>query len=160
MYKERVAALMNAVKDDPDDLEFIESRMNMFTDYVAHVTWMEIRMQTMRAKGIEGQEWRDAVSVMDAGRRSKHDVAMGGINQLNRMCQANGLELFYDGEVDHDHRTQIGDVIGDIVNEYFQGRAAGPLKQKDLMGEVDSTRTGKSFEAAINSMSAPDPLAR
>ena len=45
MYKERVAALMNAVKDDPDDLEFIESRMNMFTDYVAHVTWMEIRMQ-------------------------------------------------------------------------------------------------------------------
>lgn len=40
MYKERIANLMRAVKDEPEDLEFVESRMNTFTEYVGHVAWM------------------------------------------------------------------------------------------------------------------------
>lgn len=150
MYKERIANLMRAVKDEPDDLEFIESRMNAFTDYVGHVAWMETRIQRLTIEGVSGQEWRDAVEKLDSSRRSKHNVAMDSINQLNRLSKAVGLEPFYDGPVDHVHRTEVGDVIGDIVNEYFQGRSAGQLKQKDLMGEDD-------FAQAVDSISGDNP---
>lgn len=145
MYKERVAGLMRAAKNEPDDLDFIESRMSTFTDYMTHVAWMETRMQRLNIEGITGQEWRDQVQNMDASRRSKHNVAMDAINQLNRLSNAYGLEPFYDGVVDHEHRTEIGDVIGNIVNEYFQGRNVGQLKQQDLMAEDD-------FAAAVESI--------
>lgn len=138
MYKERISKLMNAVKDTEygdEDLEFIESRMNTFTDYVGHVAQMEIIMQRLRIQGVDGQEWRDKAQDLDATRRIRHDCAMDAINQLNRMCKANGVEPFYDGVVDHDHRTDVGDVIGDIVNEYFQTRDGRELKQEDLMGK-------------------------
>lgn len=139
MYKERIANLMRAVKDEPEDLEFVESRMNTFTEYVGHVAWIEI-------EGLRGQEYRDAVEPLDHQIRSKHEVAMGAINQLNRLSKSLGLEPFYDGPVDHEHRNEVGDVIGAIVNEYFEGRATGKLKQKDLMDEAD-------FADAVNSIS-------
>ena len=71
---------------------------------------------------------------------------MGATNQLNRLSKSLGLEPFYDGPVDHEHRNEVGDVIGAIVNEYFEGRATGKLKQKDLMDEAD-------FADAVNSIS-------
>lgn len=145
MYKERIANLMNAVKNEPDDLNFVESRMNTFTDYVSHVAWMETRIQRLTIEGIDGQEWRDQVQSLDYARRSKHEVAMGAINQLNRLSEAVGLEPFYDGPVDHKHRNEVGDVIGAIVNEYFEGRAPGKLKQNDLMDVAD-------FTDAVNSI--------
>lgn len=144
MYKERIANLMRAAKDEPDDLDFIESRMSSFTDYMSHVQWMEVRMTRMNVEGVTGQEWRDQVENMDKSRRSKHNVAMDAINQLNRLSKAYGLDPFYDGEVDHEHRTEIGDVIGNIVDEYFKGRSVGELKQEDLMGE--------DFAAAVESI--------
>lgn len=135
MYKERIAKLMEAVKSEPDDLEFVESRMNAFTEYVGHVAWMETRIQRLNIEGIRGQEYRDAVQQLDQHRRSKHEVAMGAINQLNRLSKAMGLEPFYDGPVDDEHRNQVGDVIGQIVNEYFEGRSVGKLRKEDLMDD-------------------------
>lgn len=145
MYKERIADLMKAAKDEPDDLEFVESRMKAFTDYVAHVSWMETRIQRLTIEGVAGDEWRDAVSSLDAQRRSKHNVAMDAINQLNRLSGIYGLEPFYKGPVDHEHRNDVGDAIGDIVNEYFQGRSVQPLKQADLVGEDDFTKAVDSI---------------
>lgn len=138
MYKERIANLMKTVKDTEygeDDLDFIESRMKTFTDYVGHVAWMETRMQRLRIEGIKGQEYRDEVQHLDSLRRSKHDVAIDAINQLNRMSKMNGLEPFYEGDMDNMHRSDIGDAIGDIVNEYFQGRDGRTLKREDLMDD-------------------------
>lgn len=152
MYKEKIAGLMKAVVDSNDaaedkkfDMEFIEGRMQTFTDYVAHVAWMETRIQRLNIEGIRGEEWRDAVQSLDRSRRSKHDVALGSINQLNRMCKAHGLEPFYDGPVDDEHRTEVGDVIGNIVNEYFEGRSGGQLKAKDLLDE-------ESFQKAVDTI--------
>lgn len=145
MYKEKIANLMNAVKNEPDDMEFVESRMNTFTDYVSHVAWMETRIQRLTIEGVRGEEWRDAVQRLDEQRRSKHEVAMGSINQLNRLSKAMGLEPFYDGPVDHEHRNEVGDVIGNIVNEYFEGRSVGQLKQEDLMNEDDFTQAVESI---------------
>lgn len=137
MYKERIANLMYAVKEEPDDMEFVESRVNTFTDYVGHVVWMEARMQRIEIEGLRGQDYRDAVEPLDRSRRSKHEVAMGAINQLNRLSKMHNLEPFYDGPVDHEHRNEVGDVIGKIVNEYFEGRDVGRLKQKDMIWEDD-----------------------
>ncbi len=142
MYKEKVSKLMSAIVNSNDapedkkyDLEFIEERMKTFTDYVAHVAWMETRIQRLEIEEVRGDEWRDAVQSLDASRRSKHEVAMGSINQLNRMSTMHGLDPFYDGPVDHEHRNAVGDVIGQIVNEYFEGRSVGQLRQKDLLDE-------------------------
>lgn len=145
MYKERIAKLMEAVKNEPDDMEFIEDRMKTFTDYVSHVTWMETRIQRLTIEGVRGDEWRDAVQSLDSSRRSKHEVAMGSINQLNRLSKIMGLEPFYDGPVDHEHRNQIGDVIGQIVNEYFEGRSVGMLMQKDIMNVDAFTQAVKNI---------------
>lgn len=51
MYKERIANLMIAAKDEPDDLEFVESRMKAFTDYVA-----QVRSQDRRDDSLSGKE--------------------------------------------------------------------------------------------------------
>lgn len=161
MYKERIANLMQAVNNGQyaqDDLEFIETRMNAFTDYMNHVAWMETHMQRLNVEGVKGEEWRHQVEQMDKNRRSKHNVAIDAINQLNRMSKANGLELFYDGPTDEEHRTEVGDLIGNIVNEYFKGRTVGQLKQTDLMGTVDTDLIGDadidepSFIKAVESI--------
>lgn len=148
MYKEKIAKLMEAVKDEPYDLNFVETRMNAFTDYVSYVTYMETHMQRLNVEGIRGQEYRDQIQSMDRHRRSKHEVAMGAINQLNRLSEAMKLEPFYDGPVDNEHRNQVGDVIGQIVNEYFEGRAVGHIKQKELMGEDDFTQAVENIPEA------------
>ena len=145
MYKEKIRNLMHAVKDDPDDLEFIESRMNAFTSYVSHVAWMETRIQRLTIEGIDGEAWRDAVQSLDSARRSKHNVAMDAINQLNRLSMSCGLPPFYEGPVDHEHRDAVGDVIGSIVNEYFEGRHVGQLRTADLMDAAD-------FADAVNAL--------
>lgn len=145
MYKERIAKLMETVKNEPDDLEFIESRMNTFTEYVSHVTWMETRIQRLNIEGVRGEEWRDAVEKLDSSRHSKHEVAMDAINQLNRLSKAVGLEPFYDGPVDHEHRTEVGDAIGNIVSEYFEGRSVGKIKQTDLTADDDFTKAVNSI---------------
>ena len=138
MYKERIANLMKAVKGteyEQDDLEFIESRMNTFTGYMSHDAWMEVRMQRLQIEGVDGEYWRDTAMDLDKTRRMKHDLAMDAINQLNRMSKMYELEPFYDGPVDHEHRTKVGDVISDIVNEYFKDRDPGKLEKKDLMDD-------------------------
>lgn len=142
MYKERIAGLMKAVKNDDanrdsmaDTLEFVESRMNTFTDYIGHVTWMETRIQRLNIEGVRGQEWQDAVKSLDMHRRSKHEVAMDALNQLNRLSTSYGLEPFYEGPIDHEHRNEVGDAIGDIVSEYFRDRALKQLKVDDLMDD-------------------------
>ena len=145
MYKQRIANLMMAVKNEPDDLDFIESRMETFIEYQRHVVWMETRIQRITMENLRGEEYRQAVEPLDHHRRSKHNVAMDAINQLNRMCKAVGVEPFYDGPVDHEHRTQVGDAIGEIVNEYFQGRTISQLTQKDLMGDEEFTEAVESI---------------
>lgn len=153
MYKERIAKLMNAVKNDPDDLEFVESRINTFTDYVGHVVWMEARGQRLRAEGYLPDDYQQQMMTLDRQRKSKHEVAMDAINQLNRLSLAMNLDPFYNGEVDNVHRRDVGDVIGDIVNEYFQGRDVGRLKRNELMDDftqaVETIPTQEEVRAEI-----------
>lgn len=152
MYKERIARLMEAVKDNPDDLEFVESRMNTFTDYVSYVAWMETRIQRIEIMGLKGEDYRNAVEPLDRQRRSKHNVAMDAMNQLNRLSSAMGLEPFYEGQVSHECRTQVGDAIGNIVDEYFKGRHAGQLKVGDLMEDDRFSQAVESISASESGM--------
>lgn len=145
MYRESIRNLMEANKEEPDVLDFIESRVNSFVDYVAHVNFMEVRIQRLTIEGIDGEAWRDAVESLDHRRRDKHEVAMNAVNQLNRLCTASDLPLFYDGPVDHEHRNEVGDMIGQVVSEYFNDRNTRPLTITDMMKE----ESGKEFAAAV-----------
>ncbi len=145
MYKERITNLMKAVKDDSVSLDFIEDRVNAFTEYMGHTAWMETRIQRLTIEGIRGEQWRDEVAKLDRLKRDKHEVAMDAINQLNRLCETYGLDPFYDKPVDNEHRNQVGDDIGKIVNEYFEGRDVWRLEKKDLMDE--------DFVQAVNGIS-------
>lgn len=138
MYRERIGNLMEACKAEADDLDFIESRVNKLVDYVQYVSFMETRIQRLSIEGINGEEWRDKVQALDENRRSKHEVAMSAVNQLNRLAVAEGLEPFYDGPVDHEHRNEVGDLCQAVCSEYFEGRHLQPLNVSDLFEESNS----------------------
>ena len=161
MYKERIGNLMKeAVRrepdmsiNDPDSLaSFIEERVNKFVDYTTHVTKMELHMQLLNAKGIKGEEWRDIVENMDRNRRSKHENAMDAVNQLNRMSASYGLEPFYEGPVDDEHRYEIGDLCRDICTEYFDQRFPQPLKASEILAEEEQGRA-KDFASSVEQLS-------
>ena len=90
MYRERIGKLMEACKADENDLDFIESRVNKLVDYVSYVSFMETRIQRLSIEGINGEEWREKVQALDENRRSKHEVAMAAVTQLNRLSIAEG----------------------------------------------------------------------
>ena len=108
MYRESIKAMMEANKEDTEVMDFIEERVNSFVDYVSHVSFMETRIQRLTIEGVTGEEWRDKVAALDSRRRDKHEVAMNAAKQLNRLCVAAGLPLFYGGDIDHEHRNEIG----------------------------------------------------
>lgn len=149
MYRERVQALMEANRDDSEMLDFVEERVNSFRDYVGYVNFMETRIQRLNVEGLTGQEWRDAVQSLDEHRRMKHEVAISAVNQLNRLSISCGLEPFYDGPVDDEHRNEIGDLCQDVMNEYFKGRHMNPLTVSDLMD-------GKALADAVDDLSEGD----
>lgn len=138
MYRERIGKLMEACKADENDLDFIESRVNKLVDYVSYVSFMETRIQRLSIEGINGEEWREKVQALDENRRSKHEVAMAAVTQLNRLSIAEGLESFYDGPVDHEHRNEVGDLCQAVCSEYFEGRHLQPLKMTDLTQKSES----------------------
>lgn len=141
---------MKANKDDPDLLDFIESRVNSFVEYVGHVNYMETRIQRLTIQGVTGDEWRDAVSALDERRRDKHEMALSAATQLNRLATASGLPLFYDGPIDNEHRKEVGDLCQTVINEYFNGRHTKPLTISDMMSEEDTN----NFVAAVSELSA------
>lgn len=150
MYRESISAIMKANKDDPDLLDFIESRVNSFVDYVGHVTYMETRIQRLTIQGVTGEAWRDAVQALDERRRDKHEVVLSAATQLNRLATASGLPLFYDGPIDNEHRNEVSDMCQNVINEYFNGRHTKPLTISDMMSEEDTN----NFVAAVSELSA------
>ncbi len=147
MYKERVAEILKANKDDSDMLDFVEERVNSLIEYVKHVSFMETRIQRIEIEGIRGEEYRDIVSSLDERRRDKHESAMRAATQLNRIAAASGLEPFYDGPIDDQHRYIVGDMCAAVVNEYFEDRHAKPLTLTDLMGNDEE------FVSAVTELS-------
>lgn len=140
MYKESIKAIMEANKEDPELLDFVEERVNTFVEYVAHVTFEETRIQRLTIEGVDGEEWRDQVQKLDERRRDKHENAMNAAKQLNRLAAASGLEPFYDAPIDHEHRNEVGDMCQAVVNEYFEGRNTRSLTIADMMGEEKETK--------------------
>lgn len=54
MYKESIRSIMEANREDTEMLDFVESRVNSFVDYVGHVSFMETRMQRLQIQGVRG----------------------------------------------------------------------------------------------------------
>lgn len=161
MYKERIQTLLEeAVKrepeyapEDPDSTAmFIKERVDNMFEYTNYVVRMENHMKVLSVMGMSGQEYRDKVQEMDFGRRSKHECAIASVNQLNRLSENWGLEKFYDGPTDDEHRYQVGDLCGELCNEYFNGRAAQPMAVLDMMNGAD---LASSLDALAAEPAAP-----
>lgn len=154
MYKKRIQTLLKeAVRrepeyapEDPDSTAmFIKERVDKMFAYTDYVVRMENHMTVLSVMGCSGEEYRDKVQDMDFGRKARHDAAIASVNQLNRLSQNWGLELFYDGPTDDEHRYQIGDLCGEVCNEYFQGRMSHALDIKKMM-------EGEDFANSINAL--------
>lgn len=161
MYKERIQTLLEeAVKrepeyapEDPDSTAmFIKERVDNMFEYTNYVVRMENHMKVLSVMGMSGQEYRDKIQEMDFGRRSKHECAIASVNQLNRLSEKWGLEKFYDGSTDNEHRYQVGDLCGELCNEYFNGRAAHPMAVLDMMNGAD---LASSLDALAAEPAAP-----
>lgn len=149
MYKEKIRNLMEENKDDPDVLEFIESRVNSFIDYVQYVSFAENRMVRLKAEGVRFEDWRDATASLDESRHHKHEVVIGAVRQLNRLSESCGLEVFYGGPTDDAHRYEVGSMCKQIVNEYFDDRdMAKSLAISQLAGDDFAMEVDKLSEAA------------
>lgn len=109
-------------------------------------------MQLMTARGIEGEAWQDNVQKMDESRRSKHENAISAVKQLNRLAAAYGIESFYEGPVDDEHRYEIGDLCRDICTEYFDQRSPQPLKASEMLAE-EGQGSAKDFASSVEQLS-------
>lgn len=161
MYKERIGNLMKeAVRREPElsitdqdsTAVFIEERVNKFIDYTAYVEKMEVHMQLMTARGIEGEEWRDNVQKMDESRRSKHENAISAVKQLNRLAEAYGIESFYEEPIDDEHRYEIGNLCKAVCTEYFDQRSPQPLKASEMLAE-EGQGSAKDFASSVEQLS-------
>lgn len=119
-YKEKIEALLNTNKDSSLTLDFIEMNVKDIIEYPSFVAYAEVRMQRVSVEGLRGEDYREVVSELDTLRKSKHDVAIGAINQFNRLSESSGLAPFYEGDMS---RWAIGDLCGDITMEYFGERS-------------------------------------
>ena len=146
MYKERIAAIMKANREEPDILDFVEERVNSFVEYVNYTSFMETRVLRMRIEGVEGEQWRTAVEDMDHRKRDKHEVVLAAATQLNRLATSANLPPFYDGPIDHEHRTQVGDMCLAVVTEYFENRNTKQLNVSDLLAEDAGGKLASALE--------------
>ena len=147
MIKEKIHNLINAVKSDPDDIAFVDERLNRFSNYVNTVVTGEYRISIAMAVK-EGDELKDAVQTIDRSRRIAHESAIDACNQLNRLSKNLGLEAFFEG--DTADRQQVADFCKDFVDElWYSGRyrEKGQDLYEALINERKSV-TPKSFAEA------------
>ena len=149
MLKEKINNLLNAVKDDLDAAEFIDSSLNRFRDYVNSVVTMEYRMGIATAVK-EGEELREIIQTLDRSRHIAHESAISACSQLNRLSERVGLPPFFDGDIND--RYQVADFCKDFVDEmWFNGRYRE--KGKDLFESLINKHesiNSKSFIEAEN----------
>lgn len=127
MYQKKYFDLVEAVKDDNFFLNYIKERVEKLVEYVNSIELMEMQLPILRFK-YEAEKYQEEVMRLDFNRRSKHNVAIDACNQLNRLCEKNGLELLF--TCDMDDRNEVAEAIADMVTEFLKDG----LVKKDKAG--------------------------
>lgn len=90
-----------------------------FLSYVTTVDMCETRI-TIAYNRMEGEDLRDAIQTIDAGRHAAHEAAIVGCSILNRMAAANNFAPIFTGNVDD--RLQVADFCLEFTVEIFKNR--------------------------------------
>lgn len=119
--KENINELLKAYKEDDEILDYINDALKSFREYVNIVVEMEHTLPIIFEKygRIVGQQ---EVMRLDTSRKCAHNVAISNIKLLNKLSKKNNNTLFYEGEIDNEHRYEIGNFIGQIVFIYYHER--------------------------------------
>lgn len=117
--KENFLQLIKKVAGDSCLLEFVETRMQKFGNYVNEVYMMEYSLPILYAR-YEGEELQDKVMALDIRRKIAHDSAIAAIAQLNRLSVQLQTEPLFSGDVTD--RYQVADFCEAVVSSFFQGR--------------------------------------
>lgn len=121
-YKELVGKIIE--KEDPEDrefmLDFLDEKVRSMGEYVQavcnHSMGTERAYAMMRGGVLDPDECKTRVITLDGIRRSKHDVAMDSMNQINRMCDRFGMKHICPD--DHD-RVVRGNFCAAVTSELF-----------------------------------------
>jgi len=112
MYREKVLEMLPKIS--PEEVRLVSEMVENAVRYASIVTNMDAQMEILPFR-YEGEELREIITKYDTARRRAHDAFISRINIVNRICDKNGLELFYQGPED---RISIGDCAFILQREY------------------------------------------
>lgn len=117
--KDAFMELVQAAKNDEDDLALIERNMNAIVSYVNRVFMMEYSMPIYKIK-YEGRDLQEKIMDLDKARRIAHEAAISAVSKMNRLAVIYKTSIFYDGDIED--RYAVGDFCENVVSEFFAGR--------------------------------------
>ena len=102
MFMEDYKKLVNAILNNPEETEpqelvdFLNTRVDKMPNYIRSVVNMQVQTESARAMMQSGRidigEYQYRVQKYDSDRKSAHDAALAALDQINRLCKANGIE--------------------------------------------------------------------
>lgn len=105
-----------------DATEDILNATNSFNEYYNFLVMQPTRITSLSLR-YEGQDYRDAVQKLDSDRKSKHDVAIGKVTQLNRQCENMKLGKF--AEINTTDREAVANFIASFCAEAINRQTTG-----------------------------------
>lgn len=105
-----------------DATEDILNATNSFNEYYNFLVMQPTRITSLSLR-YEGQDYRDAIQKLDSDRKSKHDVAIGKVTQLNRQCENMKLGKF--AEINTTDREAVANFIASFCAEAINRQTTG-----------------------------------
>lgn len=105
-----------------DATEDILNATNSFNEYYNFLVIQPTRITSLSLR-YEGQDYRDAIQKLDSDRKSKHDVAIGKVTQLNRQCENMKLGKF--AEINTTDREAVANFIASFCAEAINRQTTG-----------------------------------
>ncbi len=143
-YKKMVSKILE--NEEPEDrmsmLDFFDERVRYMADYVQAVC--DHSMGTNRAYAmmqggvLDPENYRERVMALDRNRKIKHDVAMDGMNQINRLCDMYKMPHICPDSSD---RYVKANFCAAVTNELFMSGTARDEKTIEAVTKVFSGDT-------------------
>jgi len=118
--KERINALLEKIKDDPDLVSLVRDMVDSCANYVDTVVNMENMINIYRFRTEDPAEFRIMVQRLDQSRRIVHNSVISNVRIIDRLCKLNNVELVYGGS-DED-RLAVAEFAKKVVDEFFEDR--------------------------------------
>jgi len=118
--KERINALLEKIKDDPDLVSLVRDMVDSCANYVDTVVNMENMINIYRFRTEDPAEFGIMVQRLDQTRRFVHNSVISNVRIIDRLCKLNNVELVYGGS-DED-RLAVAEFAKKVVDEFFEDR--------------------------------------